>query len=228
LASTLATATTSNRQRKVVRDDIGHFHLVYESGGDIWYTKSSDQGATWSSEKLVSDGLGGNSKPAVDVVMKDVNEMHVYFAWVKNGSSRLRETWGANNWGAIVSGGTVYFDPVVCAALSYPIQEQEPYAIPISSVNILGTTLPEAEEVSAVSAEYKYTKLTLSWLESGNIYFNQLYASQNPQTWRYESYSPQVSENDGLSSRGKPSVSFETQNSGVIWVAYDAIDPSFS
>ncbi|MCL4511124.1 MAG: T9SS type A sorting domain-containing protein [Bacteroidetes bacterium] len=66
LISSVSSATSSNSQRKIVRDSNGTYHLVYESAGDIWYTESTD-GTNWSAEQLVSDGTGQSSNPSVAV-----------------------------------------------------------------------------------------------------------------------------------------------------------------
>jgi hypothetical protein len=67
LASNSAAALSYNNQRKVVK--WGDYHLVYQSSGDIWYTYSTDNGATWAAEQMVSATSEGhqNTNPAVDV-----------------------------------------------------------------------------------------------------------------------------------------------------------------
>lgn len=55
LASSSPSVTAPNGQRKVVRDNNGNYHMAYESGGEIFYTRSTDGGATWSPERHVSD-----------------------------------------------------------------------------------------------------------------------------------------------------------------------------
>lgn len=67
LASNSAAALAYNNQRKVVK--WGYHHLVYQSVGDIWYTYSTDNGATWAAEQMVSAASDGhqNTNPAVDV-----------------------------------------------------------------------------------------------------------------------------------------------------------------
>jgi hypothetical protein len=64
----------NNNQRKIKRDAQGVYHLVYESAGDIWYTKSTD-GYTWSGEELVSQGVGGCKNPSIDV--DEFGNLHV-------------------------------------------------------------------------------------------------------------------------------------------------------
>lgn len=41
------------------------YALAYESGGDIWYSKTSDGGNTWSPEVLISNGDGKASNPSI-------------------------------------------------------------------------------------------------------------------------------------------------------------------
>jgi len=50
LASSSTQVTAFNTQRKMVRDRYGAYHMVYESAKQIWYTRSSNEGATWSPE----------------------------------------------------------------------------------------------------------------------------------------------------------------------------------
>lgn len=40
-------AYTSSSQRKFAEDSQGHLHSVYESLGDVWYEKSTNNGTTW-------------------------------------------------------------------------------------------------------------------------------------------------------------------------------------
>jgi len=48
LNSTTAEATSFNNSRKIVRDSAGSYHLTFESGNQIYYQKSTDDGASWS------------------------------------------------------------------------------------------------------------------------------------------------------------------------------------
>jgi hypothetical protein len=60
LASGTSAATANNNQRKIASNTIGTstvHHMVYESGGDVWYTTSTN-GAAWTPEVIVSDGSG--------------------------------------------------------------------------------------------------------------------------------------------------------------------------
>ncbi|MBI2428904.1 MAG: S8 family serine peptidase [Ignavibacteriales bacterium] len=67
LASNSPSAIAYNSQRKLVK--WGTLHFVYHSAGDVWYTRSTDNGTTWSPEEKVSAGNEGSQRfnPAIDV-----------------------------------------------------------------------------------------------------------------------------------------------------------------
>jgi len=82
-----AAATGYNGQRKLVKRGITH-HLVYHSRDDIWYTSSTDNGATWRPELLVSSGLEGTQRvnPAIDV--DGLNNVFVVYEIMVDASQR--------------------------------------------------------------------------------------------------------------------------------------------
>ncbi|MGE5621303.1 MAG: T9SS type A sorting domain-containing protein [archaeon] len=84
LQSSLQTATGSNgSQRKIARDASGKLHMVYESVDRVWYTTSTDGGAAWSFEQLIS-GSGIASSPCITASAGDV-----FFVWQEtDGSTR--------------------------------------------------------------------------------------------------------------------------------------------
>jgi hypothetical protein len=65
LISSIGMVAENNNQRKIMMDNYGNYHMVYASGGEIWYTKSTDGGATWSPEEQLSDGTGANANPSL-------------------------------------------------------------------------------------------------------------------------------------------------------------------
>ena len=67
LGSSSALATGPNTQRKIVRDSGGKYHAVYESAGQIWYTRSTDGGTTWSPELKLGEyeNEGEQRSPAI-------------------------------------------------------------------------------------------------------------------------------------------------------------------
>jgi len=58
--STNASAFSNNSQRKIVRTGNGWLHMVYESGGHVWYEVSTDNGSTWTLMSPTTTVIGGN------------------------------------------------------------------------------------------------------------------------------------------------------------------------
>ncbi len=78
-------ALQHNNQSKLAYVN-GSFHLVYEENGNIYYTRSSDNGYSWSREEKVNAVNGNCSSPAVAVnsdgsliavVWEQYNEVHI-------------------------------------------------------------------------------------------------------------------------------------------------------
>ncbi|MBN1446941.1 MAG: T9SS type A sorting domain-containing protein [Bacteroidetes bacterium] len=89
--------TRINSQRKVARDDEAVHHAVYESSGRIWYTRSTDGGASWSGEMLVSDFAGQSARPSIAAMGATV-----WIAYVEHGEIVLRVLAG-KQWAQIYS-----------------------------------------------------------------------------------------------------------------------------
>ncbi|MGB2869114.1 MAG: hypothetical protein WBD36_11730 [Bacteroidota bacterium] len=90
-ASSYSDATGYNNQRKMVVQVNGSttiHHMVYESGGDIWYS-SSTNGGTWSNEVLVSDGSGNNHNPSIDVFTIDSYNASAQIVWVNTSNANV-------------------------------------------------------------------------------------------------------------------------------------------
>jgi len=83
LASNSANATASNNSRKLARDANGVYHLVYETGGEIYYQQSADGGTSWNRFRLLSNGTGGG-KTNPCIYMRDGN---ILVVWQKNTGS---------------------------------------------------------------------------------------------------------------------------------------------
>jgi M6 family metalloprotease-like protein len=72
IASQSSQATAYNNARKLIKVQSGgsvSYHLVYESGGEIYYTKSNDDGVSWgrtyTDRKRLSTFLGNNKYPSI-------------------------------------------------------------------------------------------------------------------------------------------------------------------
>ncbi|MCU7524961.1 MAG: T9SS type A sorting domain-containing protein [Ignavibacteria bacterium] len=87
LSSTLNASGGSGSQRKIAKEHNGNLHVVYESVGKVWYTSSTDGGATWSAEMLIS-GTGTATSPCIAASESDfLND--VFCVWQETeGSTR--------------------------------------------------------------------------------------------------------------------------------------------
>ncbi len=83
VSSIVNTVLSANSQRKVVTDQDGiEYHMVYEDNGEIWYSKSTDEGSTWGVEELVSTGPDkGNEFPSIAI--NETNDS-LYVVWQRD------------------------------------------------------------------------------------------------------------------------------------------------
>ena len=74
LGSSVSNTTGPNNQRKIcfVADK---YHLVYESSGEIYYCRSTDNGSTWTQDLRISDGSGLNRTPSLAVNRKQTPQL---------------------------------------------------------------------------------------------------------------------------------------------------------
>lgn len=80
LSSNTSVATGSNSHRKVVSSE-GITHMVYESGGSIWYTRST--GSTWSNERRLS--MTGRARSgSIATTLVNGTDTYVHTAWEEN------------------------------------------------------------------------------------------------------------------------------------------------
>ncbi|MCL5028614.1 MAG: S8 family peptidase [Bacteroidetes bacterium] len=97
------TATLTNSQRKLVQDGSGNFHLVFSSGGEIFYRKSVS-GTTWQDPIKISYVNGSNDYPCIALGYSNyimvvwqrltgTNTYDVYFSMSTDGGS----TWSSAN-----------------------------------------------------------------------------------------------------------------------------------
>jgi hypothetical protein len=80
LQSTSSTATAYNNSRKISRSPDGKLYCVYESASAIFFIESTDNGATWLPEKLISglpDANNSYKNPAIAV--DDNGNPHVVY-----------------------------------------------------------------------------------------------------------------------------------------------------
>lgn len=119
LASATYGATGLNNQRKIVSDNYGEFHLVYESMGEIWYASSIDR-INWTNEVCISDGLGANVNPSIDYYENAEHTiLYIDVVWTKTNTKEIifcqaRNQYGYYEWRArepVESFGSEYINP---------------------------------------------------------------------------------------------------------------------
>lgn len=86
MVSTTSLATGYNNGRRMVRDDNGKLHMVYEDNGEIWYTSSTNDGSSWQKEVRLSDGYGNNHYPSIAIGY--LNKYHVVWLQIWEGWSK--------------------------------------------------------------------------------------------------------------------------------------------
>ncbi len=65
LLSSVSSASGYGNQSSIIKDDQGNLDMVYASAGEIWYTKSTDDGQTWEPEVRISVGDGYARNPSI-------------------------------------------------------------------------------------------------------------------------------------------------------------------
>jgi hypothetical protein len=63
--STRYDATAHNNNHILERGFFGKLHEVFHSGGEIFYRRSSDNGASWEITERISSGYGSNNHPSI-------------------------------------------------------------------------------------------------------------------------------------------------------------------
>lgn len=118
------TASNSNNGRKVVKDGTDNFHLVFASGGEIFYHRTTNGGTSWLTPMRLSMGNGGNNYPSISE-----SGGRVYVTWQRNTSSNnydiyfAASTNGGTSWGIkyVLNSVTTTTDPLpsIQAASTY-------------------------------------------------------------------------------------------------------------
>jgi hypothetical protein len=113
--SSLQTATGYNNGRRLVRDGTGNYHLVFSSGGEIFYHKTTDGGSTWQTPIKLSYVEGNNNYPSISQ-----SGNRIYVTWQRNlGSNNYdiyfsESTNSGSSWSNkyVLSSETVSSDPL--------------------------------------------------------------------------------------------------------------------
>ena len=107
--STVSTATAGNSQRKLLREPGGRLHVVFESGGEIFYRASPNEGRTWEAVRQISNGNGGNAAPSITRAGSTI-----LVVWQVKASGAMcyavhytRSTDGGTSWSQVASFGLI-------------------------------------------------------------------------------------------------------------------------
>jgi len=118
------TGTGSNNARKLVKETTSNYHLVFSSGGEIFYRKTTDAGNNWLTPIRLSTGNGNNNYPSISE-----SSGRLYVTWQRNTSSNNYDIYFAastnagSNWNIkyVLNSVTVSTDPLpsIQAASTY-------------------------------------------------------------------------------------------------------------
>ena len=78
-------ATAYNNGRRLIKDDNNCYHLVYESGGEIFYRRSNPGGSSWEWSLHLSTGNGENKFPAISGTSENQFVVWQRYAGLNNG-----------------------------------------------------------------------------------------------------------------------------------------------
>ncbi|MFC1596234.1 hypothetical protein ACFL4D_03010 [Candidatus Margulisiibacteriota bacterium] len=114
-------ALGSGSTRSFIRTNNGYFHLVYynkyKGNNEIYYTRSGDNGKTWSTPLNLSNNLGDSLKPTI--VTDEYNRLYVF--WEDDARILfVNSTDSGLTWGSVFSiAGDVRQAQDVCAAADF-------------------------------------------------------------------------------------------------------------
>lgn len=240
LGTNSTVATAYNNQRKLVYAGTT-YHLIYESAGEIYYTSSSDNGVTWSSEVWISDGNGGCKYPAIDVAPGGI----IVVVWQQEFPStgkvcmRRKTTGGWQAQQQVVSftassGFTA--TPVVTA---YPApyyfivwHDYGTNNLVIRSYNESNGTFGTTTSIASTNsnsfyptlAADLYTVLHLAWAESNKIYFSKI-SHVSGGNYTYDVNKEEVTLNYGsYTEHSFPSITTDyNRRPNIVWEAYNTV-----
>ncbi|RMG23121.1 MAG: T9SS C-terminal target domain-containing protein [Methanobacteriota archaeon] len=239
LASNSAAATAYNNSRKIVVDDLGYWHMVYVDNGQIYYTYSINNGATWQPEERVSSRFNTNRFP--DICLEKVSPYRIAVVWGTGESEydyhfswRFRTqgtsgSWGAE-WSTLDSWGIGATSPIKHASIwrghhLYIMAKVDGglglYRFDGNELALLGQvpgTNDNAQNPAITAAPDNSGILYCTWEQQYNIYFAYYYISGG-----YFGNREQVSSTmSGFILHQQPSISFDLDDKiNVAWSGFD-------
>jgi len=237
LKSASATAMKNNNQKKIARGGDSYHVKVFESGGDIFFTRSTNSGATWLPEELVSAGNGLNSNPAIEnlVYIVSPSSYHEsYIVWEENpvGAngyriwSRKRDNYG-NTWGPInllhenLSSRPTAAQPVVSGFYTFwrgPSSILWRHSGPSYYPNVYTVPGTDANSNSPSVDLYPFYGGTahVAWEQTGaGVRYSKgnVYEPGGTNTW---SQVYNIADNSGLTTNARPTVIHDNSNNACI------------
>jgi M6 family metalloprotease-like protein len=169
-------ATAFNSQRKLYLDFEGNLHVVFQSGGEVFYRKSTDNGVTWQITKQLSDGSGTNASPSITGRWDDGKECtRLYCVWQKGTSSNYSVVYNYSS-----TSGTSWLTSPVTLASSINCSGPTP-VIQANGPDVSPELMISWKDASQLKAAYTTSKTPgpSSWNPITNV-ANTNSSSQNP------------------------------------------------
>jgi len=205
LASNKSRVTGYNNGRRIVKDNNGTLHMVYDDGGLIWLTTSSNGGQTWTEEQQISFND--------DVICKNPSIAYssahhkIFIVWEATGADGLTRIdtyphgYYVTDNGSVVT-GTGEARPVVAAMpennrfyIAWRFKKTGTSAERIWLAKYeyyQGSGFEDVAEVPggpnnypAMEIDQGLSSIVFLWAESGKLHYNKYTASGSSGTWKY-------------------------------------------
>ena len=92
--SSVYSSTAHNNNHSIERGYFGKLHEVFQSGGEIFYCRSSNNGSTWDITKRISGGNGSNTLPSL-VAVPYYSRDAICVVWQQKIDSRHYKIWSS-------------------------------------------------------------------------------------------------------------------------------------
>ena len=181
-------ATAYNNGRRMIRAGTT-LHLVYEDYGEIYYTYSTDDGASWAGEQLISHGTGHAKHPSIGY---DIQGLHV--VWERDDDRCVYWRKKSTNWGSIENVSYIsasnYLYPAIATFLTgsfrvifYHWDDGIYYCTRSSSYWTAPAKVPGTNSNSTFPSAHLGGPWGLAREEGGEIYYRQFWLYYDTIQW---------------------------------------------